>query len=59
MRLQEQMIRDMEATVSRRETILTRGEAQASVDKKHATRNDYRNKIQDLCKKIADVQKVS
>ncbi|XP_078257419.1 coiled-coil domain-containing protein 40 isoform X3 [Rhinoraja longicauda] len=57
MKLQEQMIRDMEATVSRRETILTRGEAQAKVDKKHTTRNDYRNKIQELCKKIADVQK--
>ncbi|XP_072882258.1 coiled-coil domain-containing protein 40 isoform X1 [Hemitrygon akajei] len=57
MKQQEQMIRDMEAAVSRRDTILTRGEAQAKLDKKYTTRNDYRNKIQDLCKNIAGVQK--
>ncbi|XP_042198455.1 coiled-coil domain-containing protein 40 [Callorhinchus milii] len=57
MKQQERMIREMEAIVTRRDTILTRGEAQAKMDKTKITRNDYHNKIQEACKKIAAAQK--
>ncbi|XP_075760219.1 coiled-coil domain-containing protein 40 isoform X2 [Pelodiscus sinensis] len=54
---QEKMIRDMEATVSRRETIMIRGEGQSKMDKKYFTKKDFHHKTQELRKKIKDTQK--
>lgn len=56
---QEKMIRDMEAAVSRRETIMIRGEGQSKMDKKHFTQSDFHHKTQELRKKIKETQKVS
>uniref|UniRef100_A0A8C4Y3Z7 Coiled-coil domain 40 molecular ruler complex subunit n=1 Tax=Gopherus evgoodei TaxID=1825980 RepID=A0A8C4Y3Z7_9SAUR len=56
---QEKMIRDMEAAVSRRETIMIRGEGQSKMDKKHFTKSDFHHKTQELRKKIKETQKVS
>lgn len=53
------MIQDMEASVSRREVISTRGEAQSKADKKHITKSDFHRKKQELRKKISETQKVS
>ncbi|MEE6511865.1 hypothetical protein FKM82_018700 [Ascaphus truei] len=55
MKQQEKMIRDMEAVVSRRETIMMRGQGQK--DKKHLTSSDFRGKLQELRKKIKETQK--
>ncbi|NWX91088.1 CCD40 protein, partial [Nothoprocta ornata] len=57
MKQQEKMIRDMEASVSRRETIAIRGEGQNKMDKKHITRSDFQRKKQELRKKISETQK--
>ncbi|NWU70213.1 CCD40 protein, partial [Pterocles burchelli] len=57
MKQQEKMIRDMEAAVSRRETIAIRGEGQNKTDKKHITRSDFHRKKQELRKKISETQK--
>ncbi|XP_074870242.1 coiled-coil domain-containing protein 40 [Carettochelys insculpta] len=54
---QEKMIRDMEAAVSRRETITIHGEGQSKMDKKHFTKNDFHHKTQELQKKIKETQK--
>ncbi|XP_030389882.1 coiled-coil domain-containing protein 40 isoform X2 [Gopherus evgoodei] len=54
---QEKMIRDMEAAVSRRETIMIRGEGQSKMDKKHFTKSDFHHKTQELRKKIKETQK--
>ncbi|XP_037770429.1 coiled-coil domain-containing protein 40 isoform X1 [Chelonia mydas] len=54
---QEKMIRDMEAAVSRRETIMIRGEGQSKMDKKHFTQSDFHHKTQELRKKIKETQK--
>nr|XP_009680960.1 PREDICTED: coiled-coil domain-containing protein 40 isoform X1 [Struthio camelus australis] len=59
MKQQEKMIRDMEASVSRRETIAIRGEGQNKTDKKHITKSDFHRKKQELRKKISETQKVS
>uniref|UniRef100_A0A8C6ZMF2 Coiled-coil domain-containing protein 40 n=1 Tax=Nothoprocta perdicaria TaxID=30464 RepID=A0A8C6ZMF2_NOTPE len=59
MKQQEKMIRDMEASVSRRETIAIRGEGQNKMDKKHITRSDFHRKKQELRKQISETQKVS
>lgn len=56
---QEKMIRDMEAAVSRRETITTQGEGQSKVDKKQITKSDFHYKKQELRRKISETQKVS
>lgn len=56
---QEKMIRDMEAAVSRRETIMIRGESQSKMDKKHVTKSDVHHGTQELRKKIKETQKVS
>ncbi|NWI27846.1 CCD40 protein, partial [Sula dactylatra] len=57
MKQQEKMIRDMEASVSRREAIAIRGEGQNRTDKKHITRSDFHQKKQELRKKISETQK--
>nr|XP_009680964.1 PREDICTED: coiled-coil domain-containing protein 40 isoform X3 [Struthio camelus australis] len=57
MKQQEKMIRDMEASVSRRETIAIRGEGQNKTDKKHITKSDFHRKKQELRKKISETQK--
>ncbi|NWI98409.1 CCD40 protein, partial [Crypturellus undulatus] len=57
MKQQEKMIRDMEASVSRRETIAIRGEGQSKMDKKHITKSDFHRKKQELRKKISETQK--
>ncbi|XP_067403312.1 coiled-coil domain-containing protein 40 isoform X2 [Emydura macquarii macquarii] len=54
---QEKMIRDMEAAVSRRETIMIRGESQSKMDKKHVTKSDVHHGTQELRKKIKETQK--
>lgn len=58
MKQQEKMIRDMEASVSRRETIAIRGEAQNKMDKKRISRSDFHRKKQELRKKISETQQV-
>ncbi|NWI09138.1 CCD40 protein, partial [Crypturellus soui] len=57
MKQQEKMIRDMEASVSRRETIAIRGEGQSKMDKKHITKSDFHRKKLELRKKISETQK--
>uniref|UniRef100_A0A8C9F1A8 Coiled-coil domain containing 40 n=1 Tax=Pavo cristatus TaxID=9049 RepID=A0A8C9F1A8_PAVCR len=54
MKQQEKMIRDMEASVSRREAIAIRGEGQNKADKKRITRSDFCRKKEELRKKIAE-----
>jgi len=58
MKQQELMMREMEQVVSRRETIITRGEAQAKLDKKTPTKGVFQKKLLDLKKKIKQTQKV-
>lgn len=58
MKQQEKMIRDMEASVSRREEIAIRGEGQNKTDKKRLTKSDFYRKKQELRKKISETQKV-
>ncbi|XP_017667557.1 PREDICTED: coiled-coil domain-containing protein 40 isoform X1 [Lepidothrix coronata] len=53
---QEKVVRDMEASVSRRETIAVRGEAQSKLDKKHGTKNDFQQRKQELRRKIREAQ---
>ncbi|NXI60910.1 CCD40 protein, partial [Anseranas semipalmata] len=57
MKQQEKMIRDMEASVSRREAIAIRGEGQNKTDKKRITKSDFHRKKQELRKKITETQK--
>ncbi|NXK12498.1 CCD40 protein, partial [Herpetotheres cachinnans] len=57
MKQQEKMIRDMEASVSRREAIAIRGEGQNKTDKKRITKSDFHRKKQELKKKISETQK--
>ncbi|XP_054702598.1 coiled-coil domain-containing protein 40 [Grus americana] len=57
MKQQEKMIRDMEASVSRREAILIRGEGQNKTDNKRITKSDFHRKKQELRKKISETQK--
>ncbi|NXL49858.1 CCD40 protein, partial [Podilymbus podiceps] len=57
MKQQEKMIRDMETSVSRREAIAIRGEAQNKMDKKSTTKSDFHCKKQELRKKISETQK--
>uniref|UniRef100_A0A8C3SSG8 Coiled-coil domain containing 40 n=1 Tax=Chelydra serpentina TaxID=8475 RepID=A0A8C3SSG8_CHESE len=54
---QEKMIRDMEAAVSRRESIMIQGESQSKMDKKQFTKSDFHHKTQELRKKIKETQK--
>ncbi|XP_040438119.1 coiled-coil domain-containing protein 40 isoform X1 [Falco naumanni] len=57
MKQQEKMIRDMEASVSRREAIVIRGEGQNKTDKKRIVKSDFHRKKQELKKKISETQK--
>ncbi|KFW67451.1 Coiled-coil domain-containing protein 40, partial [Pygoscelis adeliae] len=57
MKQQEKMIRDMEASVSRREAIAIRGEGQNKTDKKRITKSDFHRRKQELRKKISETQK--
>ncbi|XP_010289374.1 PREDICTED: coiled-coil domain-containing protein 40 [Phaethon lepturus] len=57
MKQQEKMIRDMEASVSRREAIAVRGEGQNKTDKKYITKSDFHRKKQELRKSISETQK--
>lgn len=52
MKQQEIMIQDMEKTVSRRDTILTRGDAQSKMKKKVLTKGTFERQMQELRKKI-------
>ncbi|KAM9211257.1 coiled-coil domain-containing protein 40-like [Leptosomus discolor] len=57
MKQQEKMIRDMEASVSRREVIALRGEGQNKRDKKLVPKSVFHCKKQELRKKISKAQK--
>ncbi|NXI59336.1 CCD40 protein, partial [Chloroceryle aenea] len=57
MKQQEKMIRDMEASVSRREMIVTRGEGQNKPDKKRFTKSSFHSKKRELRKKISETQR--
>ncbi|NXF62631.1 CCD40 protein, partial [Ciccaba nigrolineata] len=57
MKQQEKMIRDMEASVSRREAIAVRGEGQNKTDKKRITKRDFHRGKEELRKKISETQK--
>ncbi|NXJ94969.1 CCD40 protein, partial [Corythaixoides concolor] len=57
MKQQEKMIRDMEASVSRREAIAMRGEGQNKTDTKRITKSDFHRKKEELRKKISETQK--
>ncbi|KAJ6658502.1 hypothetical protein lerEdw1_020057 [Lerista edwardsae] len=59
MRQQERLMRDTEAAVARRETIVVRGEAQTKLNKKVLTKGDFHYKKQELLKKIKDSHKNS
>ncbi|NWU48361.1 CCD40 protein, partial [Dromas ardeola] len=56
MKQQEKMICDMEAFVSHREVIATRGEGQNKTDKR-ITKGDFHRKKEELRKKISETQK--
>ncbi|KAM9211236.1 coiled-coil domain-containing protein 40-like [Leptosomus discolor] len=57
MKQQEKMIRDMEASVSRREVIALRGEGQNKRDKKLVPKSVFHCKKQELRRKISKAQK--
>ncbi|XP_048347472.1 coiled-coil domain-containing protein 40 isoform X2 [Sphaerodactylus townsendi] len=56
-KLQEKMIRDMEAAVARRETILSHSEDQNKMNKKVLTKGEFHYKKLELKKKIKEIQK--
>lgn len=58
MKLQEKLIQDMEKAVSRRDTIVTRGDAQAKLNKKVETKGAFQKKLAELKKRIKQVQQV-
>ena len=55
---QERLLRDMEAVVARRETMVMRSEAQARSQRKQPTHADLHGMLQSLRRKILDTQKV-
>jgi coiled-coil domain-containing protein 40 len=55
MRQQELLIQDMEKSVSRRDTIMTRGEAENKLKQKAVTRGSLQRDITEMKKKIRDV----
>ncbi|XP_066468954.1 coiled-coil domain-containing protein 40 [Tiliqua scincoides] len=59
MKQQERMMRDMEAAVDRRETIVVRGEAQSKLNKQVLTKGGFYYKKQELLKKIKESHKNS
>ena len=58
MKLQEKLIQDMEKAVSRRDTIVTRGGAQAKLNKKVETKGTFQKKLAEMKKKIKQTQQV-
>lgn len=52
-------MRNMEAAVSRRETIVVRAEGQSKMNKQVLTKGDFYYKRLELKKKIKETQKVS
>ena len=63
MKLQEKLIQDMEKAVSRRDTIVTRGGAQAKMNKgskgkKVETKGTFQKKLAEMKKKIKQTQQV-
>ncbi|XP_062304160.1 coiled-coil domain-containing protein 40 isoform X2 [Osmerus eperlanus] len=54
---QERLLRDMEAVVARRESIVMRSEGQARSDRKQPTHSDLHGMLQSLRRKILDTQK--
>ena len=58
MKLQEKLIQDMEKAVSRRDTIVTRGDAQAKMNRKVETKGTFQKKLAELKKKIKETQHV-
>ncbi|XP_017548392.2 coiled-coil domain-containing protein 40 isoform X1 [Pygocentrus nattereri] len=54
---QQQLLRDMEAAVARRESIFTQSEAQARSDRKHPTHTDLRHTLQALRNNILHTHK--
>ncbi|XP_030840683.1 coiled-coil domain-containing protein 40 [Strongylocentrotus purpuratus] len=56
MKLQEKLIQDMEKAVSRRDTIVTRGDAQSKMNKKVETKGAFQKKLLELRKKIKETQ---
>ena len=58
MKLQEKLIQDMEKAVSRRDTIVTRGDAQSKMNKKVETKGAFQKKLLELRKKIKETQQV-
>jgi len=60
LRQQEKLIRDMESSVSRRETIITRGEFQQKLPQNKAImQSTVQKKITDLQRKIRESTQVS
>ncbi|XP_033121483.1 coiled-coil domain-containing protein 40-like [Anneissia japonica] len=59
MKLQEKLIQDMEKSVSRRDTIVTRGDAQSKLNKKVETKGTFKKKLVEMSKKIKQVQQDS
>ncbi|XP_071960201.1 coiled-coil domain-containing protein 40-like isoform X2 [Antedon mediterranea] len=59
MKLQEKLIQDMEKSVSRRDTIVTRGDAQSKLNKKVETKGTFKKKLVEMGKKIKQVQQDS
>nr|CAB3228553.1 coiled-coil domain-containing protein 40 [Phallusia mammillata] len=57
MKQQDIMMREMEQVVSRRETIVTRGEAQSKLDRKTPTKGAFQKTLINLDKKIKQTQK--
>ncbi|NWH66525.1 CCD40 protein, partial [Geococcyx californianus] len=57
MKQQQKLIRDTEASVSRREMIAMRGEIQKKTEKKRITKSDFQRKKQELKKHIGETQK--
>ena len=51
-------MREMEQVVSRRDTIITRGEAQAKIDHKTPTKGAFQKRLNEMKKKIKQTQKV-
>ncbi|XP_037666480.1 coiled-coil domain-containing protein 40 [Choloepus didactylus] len=56
---QEKMIRSMEMAVTRRDTIVTRAEGQARMDKKVLTRTDFHHRQAELRRRVRDVHKAT
>ena len=59
MKQQERMIQEMEKAVSRRDTIVTRGDAQSKMNKKVLTKGTFQRQMGETKKKIKHTIQVS